>query len=153
MGGGDDVYVVVDNLRAYVDGPEVLRLEDGYLDPISKHYEARTKKWADVRPRPLVFGIPYWHAKVRSAVISGGPGYMLNRAAVEVFGERILPNFLPENRDSREDIFMGSGFMGQDIYLSVTRDGENGERFARDATNLYYSDPNHTPVGTSRVNS
>ena len=31
---GDDTYVAVENMRAYVDGPEVERLERGFIDAL-----------------------------------------------------------------------------------------------------------------------
>ena len=37
---------------------------------------------------------------------AGGCGYTLNRAAVKLFAKVCLPNFLPNNQDSREDLFL-----------------------------------------------
>ena len=45
---GDDVYIAVENLRSFFDGPDVLRLENGYLDEISRHpdFIDKASKWA-----------------------------------------------------------------------------------------------------------
>ncbi|OEU07014.1 hypothetical protein FRACYDRAFT_151528, partial [Fragilariopsis cylindrus CCMP1102] len=108
---GDDVYIAVDNLRAY-----------------NKGSEANTDH---LRPRPLILGTPY---PFRNIVFpAGGPGYTLNRAAVKFFGEKVLTNFLPISRDSREDLFMGSGFAGEGVFLTDTRDDVNATRYGPSA--------------------
>lgn len=55
---GDDTYVNVDNLRLYVDGSQMDRLKNGYLDRISSIESdiANAQRWAKERPRPLLLG-------------------------------------------------------------------------------------------------
>ncbi|KAL3817392.1 hypothetical protein ACHAXA_005027, partial [Cyclostephanos tholiformis] len=74
--GGDDTYIVVENLRAYIDGPKVIQLENSY------HDEFTAPHWMPPRngPKALATWIP--HAK-KPIVIAGGPGYTLNRAMVD----------------------------------------------------------------------
>ncbi|KAL7525044.1 hypothetical protein ACHAWF_001179 [Thalassiosira exigua] len=82
---GDDVYVAVDNLQAYLDGPDVRYLEEGCVDRIFKVQdrilrpvpptkdprnkraglvqENRNKRTDRMRPRPLLLGIPMPHFK------------------------------------------------------------------------------------------
>ena len=85
---GDDVYVAVENLRVYLDGPEVQRLKDGYMDNISNHYwyRQRAEETAKLRPRPLLFSTPMMWKQV--PVIAGGAGYLINSAALKVWGEK-----------------------------------------------------------------
>ena len=134
---GDDVYIVMDNLRAYLDGPEVLRLEGGYIDKISGGFsnDGRVKEWASARPRPLIFGCPMAHK--RMPVLAGGPGYTLNRAALSIFNKQCLDQFFPNARDSREDVFVGSALAGEGIFVSDTKDDKNGGRYGGAATFIY----------------
>lgn len=95
----DDVYMVMDNVIAYLDGPEVIRLENGSMDRFSR----RPPKWKpEMGPRPILLGTPMLHKKI--IAISGGPGYTINRAALDAVNEGTHV-FNPYAEDSREDIF------------------------------------------------
>jgi hypothetical protein len=63
----------------------------------------------------------------------GGPGYTLNRAAVDLFGREGLDSFLNSSRDWREDVFMGSFFNGKGVYLTHTLDRKGGRRYETSA--------------------
>lgn len=133
--GGDDTYVAVDNLRAYIDGPDVMRLEDGYLDEFSSHKNfLRAKSWKDVRPRPLLLGaMNYRHDdKSQSFHLSpnGGSGYVLNRAAVELLSKPTgLNTFEAEKIEWREDLMMGALFSLFGVYVSNHIDQHHAARF------------------------
>jgi len=133
---GDDVYVAVDNLRAFVDGPQVMRLEKGYKDAIAKHYIRIDKKELPyMNPKPLIFGSPMPH---RGCLFpAGGSGYTMNRAALALLVEVGLPSFLPDAIDSREDVFVGSFFCKQRVYLSDSRDSLGGLRYGETAQQAY----------------
>ena len=45
-------------------------------------------------PRPLLLGSPFLFRD--KLIVDGGPGYTLNRAAVELLVEKHLPSFLPD---------------------------------------------------------
>lgn len=147
---GDDVYIVLDNLRAYVDGPEVAKLENGFMDKISANgaYVNAAKKWASVRPRPLIFGVPTLHRQI--PVIAGGPGYLLNRAALNVYGEKVMSRFLPANHDSREDVFIALGFAAEGIFLSDQKDYKEGERWWGGSAQSAYNFDGTSPIRTKR---
>jgi hypothetical protein len=155
---GDDVYIYMDNLRAYLDGPEVLRLENGYIDKISSGFQnsalfnknrtdfiigfknyaelnVAIKKWSSTRPRPLLLGSPHSHKGM--PMISGGPGYTLNRAALRVFSERSLAHFFPNAHDSREDMYLGGALAEHGIFVSDTKDVNDGDRYGGSATSTY----------------
>ena len=133
---GDDTYVAVDNLRSFLDGPDVIRLEEGHLDEISSHpqYRKEAERWINKgnASRPLIFGVP---VPYRGSVFpAGGPGYTLNRAALEVlansgFG---LPQ-LRDLNDSREDVFMGETLAHNGVYVSHVLDQSKGWRFGESA--------------------
>ncbi len=121
---GDDTYVAVENLRAYLDGPEVEKLENGYLDAISERHKEELRDWKnDAGERPLIFGSMYLYQY--SPRFAGGSGYLINRAALNVYGSKISSVF-PDSIDSREDLFLGGFFANEGIFLSDTRHQSNG---------------------------
>jgi len=138
---GDDVFMVIENLRSFLDGPDVLRLENGYLDEISSRPEYRkmASKWASsdfyhgvhgLSSRPLYFGTP---AKYKGLFPCGGPGYTLNRAALQFFGMNGVDSHHSEVRDSREDVFIGGWFEKQGLVLSHVHDRFNATRVGSSA--------------------
>lgn len=133
---GDDVYVAVENFRAYVDGPEIERLENGYIDKISKTYEVESRRWVTKRPRPLYLGTPMMFQNYPRP--AGGAGYAMNRAALDIFVNVSLPQFLPNATDSREDIFVGGAFCEQGLFLTDTQNAlDGGWRFYWAANQIY----------------
>ena len=138
---GDDVYVTVENMRAYVDGPEIELLENGHVDTIHtsmKGFKQSATNWVEMRPRPLIFGAPYLYQGCPR--FAGGGGYILNREALKVYYEDI-DNFLPDSYDAREDIFMGSFFCDKGIFLVDTRSAiDGGIRFGGSA--MYHANFN-----------
>lgn len=142
---GDDVYIVMENLRAFLDGPQVLALEDGHLDSMhtDPNYIEDAQKWLNISKktetgRPLYFGLPRRNKGIWPL---GGPGYTLNRAALEVIGRLRLDSFMANITTSREDFTMGSMFNSLGILLHHTFDG-TGHRYwgsARQGNQQMYS--------------
>jgi glycoprotein-N-acetylgalactosamine 3-beta-galactosyltransferase len=127
---GDDVYMVLDNLQAYVASEELQRLQDdGHLDIFATHHYASAHKWASVQPRPLLLGVPIFYRKSGTYPL-GGPGYTLNQRALQLFMEEGFSIFLPNQTDPREDVFMGSFFAEKGIWTSDTRDKTGAWRYA-----------------------
>jgi len=135
--GGDDLYVAVDNLRAFVDGPYVMALEDGFLDTLVD----KIKWWIhapvdkDSRPRPLLFGTPIMFRN--RFLPMGGPGYTLSRAALDVLVEKVLPSHRTDDVDPREDILLGMSLSEQRVYLSDATDAKDGQRYRESAETSY----------------
>jgi hypothetical protein len=127
---GDDVYVMVDNLRAYLMGSKVQQALDGSIDDISAS-QMRMRKGinqtmlerSQQRPRPLLLGFP-WKFKTQLFAL-GGPGYTLNRAALKLLVEEGLNETrFPINNitDSREDIFVSYILSDLGVAVMDTRD-------------------------------
>jgi len=155
---GDDVYVAVENFRAYVDGPEIERLENGYIDRISNQYiwndGPQNKRlenqltnqtiwkyqhWETERPRPLFLGTPLMFQNCPRP--AGGAGYAMNRAALDIFVNVTLPHFRPNMIDPREDIYVGAAFCEQGLFLTDTQNSlDGGWRFYWGADQIYKYD-------------
>ena len=125
---GDDTFVLVDHLRYFLAGEHVSRLENGFLDRISRYHQSSlVSQVAAMRPRPLVFAQPF--SRKYNAKIAGGGGYVLNRAAVRMWGQRGADYFLTDHHDSKEDFIMSRFFIEQGVFISDTQDDEGGWRF------------------------
>jgi len=134
---GDDTYIVVENLRSFLDGPDVIRLEKGHLDEISSHpwYREKAIRWVNRAnvSRPLIFGVPCPHKRER-VFASGGPGYTLNRAALEVFATGGFGRSdLRESFNSREDIYTSVTLASEGVFLSHVLDQSKGWRYGESA--------------------
>ena len=90
------------------------------------------------KERPLLIGMPHdrnGDPKVKGAAIwlqtfpGGGCGYTLNRNALKLFVEKCIPDFLPEGRDSREDMLVGGCFAKYGIHTVDTRDEDLAWRY------------------------
>jgi hypothetical protein len=118
---------VVDNLRAYVDGPLVERLEDGHLDAIARrHTQASSNSnTTTASPRPLLFGHPM-SLPDRTLCPAGGRGYTLNRAALKLFGQAGVDHHMVNVTDPREDVMMGRFFWDNKVFITDTRGPDGG---------------------------
>lgn len=129
---GDDSYVVVDNMRNYLQGTDIKNLLDGYIDNFSKPHFQATKKWKNMtkgQSRPLLLGIPL--LKGNQVFPQGGSGYTLNREALRVIGDKNGPLYtvLTEEIDPREDIFIAALLSEVATYVSDTRDDTGAFRY------------------------
>jgi len=133
---GDDAYIVVENLRAFVDGPDVARLEAGYLDEIARK-QGRTIAIVGSQ-QPLIIGRPMFHRKQKrlSVFPAGGSGYTLNRAALDLFGRIGSDSYQSDVVDAREDVFVGSFFHDEGVYLSHDLDQSGGHRYGGSAESM-----------------
>ena len=120
-------------MRNFVNGPQVQRLLDG-TQRIGFHKKLEKDGWdfSKYPDRPLLLGqaVPD-----RNFVFpGGGPGYTLNRAALERFGEVCYPRYLPHGTDPREDLMVASCFGDPHLgvpqfFTSNTMDEEKGIRY------------------------
>jgi glycoprotein-N-acetylgalactosamine 3-beta-galactosyltransferase len=108
--GGDDLYVIVENLRTFLS-ETLKRREHGD--------EIYLGQWI---PQPG--DKPYY--------VSGGPGYTLNRAALVRLVEDALPTCRVHMRVSYEDRLVSQCLREIGIIGGDTRDSETGEQLYHD---------------------
>lgn len=122
-------------MRAYLSSHRVEELKNGFLDKISTIHSIGANFTAQFRPRPLFFGSPYYYGA--TATIAGGGGYVLNQAALKLFGQLGVPTWFNNATDSREDFIMGWFFADNFIYISDTQDEAGGGRFGGTGENAW----------------
>lgn len=129
---GDDSFVVVDNMRNYLQGQEIQNLLNGHIDNFSKPHFNASQKWKNMKKgqsRPLLLGVPLM---IRNEVFpQGGSGYTLNREALRLIGDEDGPLYtvLTEETDPREDLFIAALLSKVDTYISDTRDTKGAFRY------------------------
>jgi hypothetical protein len=117
---GDDTYVIVENLKAFLGSSAFVEHAGG------EHY-----------PKPVYTGAwihPFWLLtegySTNFYYMGGGAGYILNRAAVKGLVELALPTCRNTTNSAAEDVFVAECL---ERHLNVTgydaRDEQEGERF------------------------
>jgi hypothetical protein len=117
--GGDDMYVLVENLKRYLT-----------------QFKDDDDDGGGSRPRHIGQWLP------DKNMVSGGPGYTLNREAVKRLVEDALPHCEPNKTVAYEDRILSKCLQGIGIFFNETdtRDKETGEQQYHDATpSLLYS--------------
>jgi hypothetical protein len=134
---GDDTYLIPDNLRSYVMSDHVQKLLNGHMDEFSI-MSRKQNEWRNARPRPLLFGFPI-HSQGSNHIeqyAGGGCGYTLNREALRLFYQTVMPVNGEENgyneTDSREDILTSRILAQHGITCSDTRDDKGAFRYLPD---------------------
>lgn len=113
--GGDDMYVIVDNLRWFLRSLESQRKPDD----------------------PLFVG--QWVKQKRGPAVTGGPGYTLSRAALARYVSSSLHSCWNHVKASYEDRLMSLCMHNLGIYPADSRDPATGEQLYHDV------DPNQLP--------
>ncbi|KAJ9444105.1 Glycoprotein-N-acetylgalactosamine 3-beta-galactosyltransferase 1 [Diplonema papillatum] len=122
--GGDDLYVIVDNLRAYLGSSEIV--EAGTKDGIPG-------------AQPLFLGRRFNESHTHIIFNSGGAGYVLNAAALQLLYSRLdLPVCQPDSTTSAEDRNVALCFRAIQLFPHDTRDAKREERFMPFTPDLHY---------------
>lgn len=108
--GGDDMFYIVENLRAYLNSPEIVTATD--------------------TGKPLFLGRKFQPPK-QIVFNSGGAGYILNRRALEILGENLdRPHCFPHQHGFWEDVNVANCLLhSAEIAPYDTRDPLQRERF------------------------
>jgi glycoprotein-N-acetylgalactosamine 3-beta-galactosyltransferase len=121
--GGDDLFLIVENLRDYLESEEIRTAANGgiYLPDDDRLQEQQT---------PLYLGYKISMRGKRSDVFnSGGSGYTLNKAALKALVVEGFPNFYKHDRTSEEDVRVGRILRKLGIHPYKTKDENGGERY------------------------
>mmetsp|Transcript_22099 Transcript_22099/g.50986 ORF Transcript_22099/g.50986 Transcript_22099/m.50986 type:complete len:248 (+) Transcript_22099:518-1261(+) len=119
--GGSDLYLIVDNLRLYLESEEIQTAQNGgtYLpngDETSQTPMFLGRRFANMGDMDDIFN-------------SGGSGYTLNKAALKTLVVEGFPNHVQHTRTRAEDVMVARVLRAEGIYPYETKDEAGGERY------------------------
>ena len=126
--GGDDMYVIVENLRLYLESEEIVNASNG-------------------GELPLLLGQQFYQDGNKSkAYVTGGGGYTLNKVALKTLVTS-FPNCAPHDVTSGEDLMITRCLQKQGIDAYWTTDAKGAERYnhVHPETDFNY-DPKKNPL-------
>jgi len=119
--GGDDLYLIVENLRLYLESDVIRSAANGGKEPL--------KDWEEKFQTPLFLGRRFAEQGNMDRIFnSGGSGYTINRAALKTLVHR-FPQCSPNYETFAEDVMVAECFRKQGIFPFETRDELGGERY------------------------
>eukprot|EP00978_Attheya_sp_CCMP212_P046446 scaffold392673_cov59-Attheya_sp.AAC.1 len=119
--GGDDLYLLVENLRLYLESEEIQVAANGgeYLP-----------NGDETEQFPLFLGRRFAEqGNMERIFVSGGGGYTLNKAALKLLVTEILPIQFPNLHTFAEDVMVAGGLRKFHVLPYDTKDETGGERY------------------------
>jgi glycoprotein-N-acetylgalactosamine 3-beta-galactosyltransferase len=118
----DNTFVIMENLRRYLESEEIRTAANGGI-----FLPSAFALWN----YPLLLGRRFAFNGDKSDIYpSGGPGYLLNQAALKTMVVYSLPHRLPKSRLRPNDDMMVARVLGQmGVYPYETKDAHGSERF------------------------
>jgi len=119
--GGDDLYLIVENLRLYLESDTIRSAANGGSDPL--------RSWTEPYQTPLFLGRRFAEQGNMERIFnSGGSGYTINKAALKAL-VRSFSTCMPHLQTFAEDVMVAQCFRKQGILPFPTRDEQGGERY------------------------
>mmetsp|Transcript_3485 Transcript_3485/g.7914 ORF Transcript_3485/g.7914 Transcript_3485/m.7914 type:complete len:884 (-) Transcript_3485:35-2686(-) len=119
--GGDDLFMIVENFRYYLESEEIKTAANGgiYL-PVGNETEQT----------PLLLGRRFaYMGDMNNIFDSGGSGYTMNKAALKTLVVNGFPNYFPHMHTFSEDTMVARVFRKMGVYPYDTKDDHGGERY------------------------
>ena len=119
--GGDDLYLIVENLRYYLESEEIKTAANGgvYL-PLGN----------ETKQVPLYLGCRQKRrGRKKDIYNSGGSGYTLNKAALKALVTNGLPKLYVDTKTSAEDVLIAWVLRRLAIFPYETKDEMGSERY------------------------
>jgi glycoprotein-N-acetylgalactosamine 3-beta-galactosyltransferase len=119
--GGDDLFLIVENLRLYLESEEIQTASNGgiYLPDGTETMQT-----------PLFMGRRFaYMGDMKDIFNSGGSGYTMNKAAVKRLVVDGFPNFFSHMKTFSEDTMIARMFRHFGVYPYETKDDAGGERY------------------------
>lgn len=119
--GGDDLYVIVENLKLYLGSEEIQTAANGGL---------HMPKGTETTQTPLFLGRRFaYMGDMNDIFISGGSGYTMNKAALKILVTQIMNQDFPHAHTFSEDTMIAKAFRKHGVYPYDTKDEQGGERY------------------------
>eukprot|EP00522_Entomoneis_paludosa_P001980 CAMPEP_0172472210 /NCGR_PEP_ID=MMETSP1065-20121228/68219_1 /TAXON_ID=265537 /ORGANISM="Amphiprora paludosa, Strain CCMP125" /LENGTH=407 /DNA_ID=CAMNT_0013230341 /DNA_START=301 /DNA_END=1524 /DNA_ORIENTATION=+ len=136
---GDDTFLIIENLKAFLVSPSVTRHEQEENKPLFSGFWMHSPHWKENKKYPDDF---YY--------LGGGSGYTLGRSALQQFVEKAIPICRPNKEAPQEDLLVSWCF--KDI-LNVsgfdTRDASGAHRYHQLPVDRYMLFPHKKKFGIS----
>jgi len=120
--GGDDLFLIVENLRFYLESEEIRTAANGgiYLP-----------EGNETKQTPLLLGRRFaYQGDMNNIFTSGGSGYTMNKAAFKLLVTEGFPNYFPHLKTFSEDTMASRLFKKIDNIVPYdTKDDNGGERY------------------------
>jgi glycoprotein-N-acetylgalactosamine 3-beta-galactosyltransferase len=119
--GGDDMYVIVENLRLYLESEEIQTATNGGIF---------LPNGTEASQVPLFLGHVLGRGGDRNELYNtGGPGYTMNKVALKTLVIDGLPRMHINDRTSEEDVCVARILRSFGVFPYETRDEAWGERY------------------------
>lgn len=129
--GGDDLYLIIENLRLYLESEEILTAQNGGIYLPSGDEKTQT---------PLFLGRRFKYLGDPNDIFnSGGSGYTMNKAALKLLVVDGFPNYFPHLKTFSEDTMVARILRKMGVYPYDTKDEEGGERYNPFEVRMYDS--------------
>jgi len=119
--GGDDLFLIVENFRYYLESEEIRTAANGgiYLPDGTETMQT-----------PLFLGRRFaYQGDLNNIFNSGGSGYTMNKAALKSLVVDGFPNYFPHAKTFSEDTMVAKIFSQMGIFPYETKDENGGERY------------------------
>jgi len=130
--GGDDLFLLVENLRYYLESEEIQTAANGgiYLP-----------EGNETKQTPLLLGRRFaYMGDMNNIFDSGGSGYTMNKAALKLLVTEGFPNYFPHRKTFSEDTMVATLFKKINMVLPYdTKDDAGGERYMPFLPGHHYS--------------
>ena len=117
---GDDTYMILENMRAYLASEEVMEL--------GKPRNLGETPTSFSQLRPLLLGAPMWVSQTQYAC-AGGSGYTLNQAALKLYANEIHNKCHVHDLSSKEDVLLSECFWNVGVKCSGWNVQERSTRY------------------------
>lgn len=124
--GGDDLFLIVENLRYYIESEEIRTAANGgvYLPDDDDDMTASKVQ------TPLFLGRRFAYLGHKDEIFnSGGSGYTINKAALKTLVVKGFPTYFPHGHTFSEDTMVARTFKKFGILPYETKDETGAERY------------------------
>lgn len=119
--GGDDLFLIVENLRKYLESEEIRTASNGGIF---------LPTGDETKQTPLLLGRRFAYQGDRNNIFdSGGSGYTMNKAAFKLLVTEGFPNYFPHAHTFSEDTMVSKIFKKMGVLPYDTKDGNGSERY------------------------
>lgn len=119
--GGDDLFLLMENLKLYLESEEILTAQNGGIYLPNGDERVQT---------PMFLGRRFaYQGDMDDIFNSGGSGYTLNKAAVKTLVVHGFPKFMPHAHTFSEDTMVARVLRKLGVHAYDTKDDQGGERY------------------------